>query len=81
LKAKFEQLHYTLEDRVPPSIGTLESLFEQIDSGEFKTMSLVQFLSLQDQEVEPVAATIDKAGTSKSRKDMEKASLRSPGRS
>lgn len=67
MKAKFEQLHYTLEDRVAPSIGTLESLFEQIDSGEFKTMSLVQFLSLQDQEVEPVAATIDKAGTSKSK--------------
>ena len=38
LKSKIEQLHYVLEDKVTPSIGTLESLFEQVDSGEFKTM-------------------------------------------
>ena len=68
LKSKFETLHYLLEDKVAPSIGTLESLFEQMDSGELKVMSLVQFLSREDQETEPLAATIDKSGTVKVKK-------------
>ena len=68
LKSKFETLHYELEDKVSPSIGTLESLFEQMDSGEMKVMSLVQFMSREDQETEPLAATIDKSGTGKVKK-------------
>ena len=68
LRAKFEGLHYRLEDKVSPSTGTLESLFEQMDSGELKVMSLVQFLSKEDQEEEPLAATIDKSGTVKVKK-------------
>lgn len=36
-----------------------------MDSGELKVMSLVQFLSKEDQETEPLAATIDKSGTVK----------------
>jgi hypothetical protein len=47
LKSKFETLHYPLEDKVAPSIGTLESLFEQMDSGELKVMSLVQLTPQQ----------------------------------
>ena len=67
-KSKFKNIYYTLEDKVSPSIGTLESLFEQMDSGELQVMSLVQVLSKEDQETEPLAATIDKSGTVKVKK-------------
>ena len=63
LRVRFEQLHYKLEDKVTPSTGTLEQLFEQIETGEWKRMSLVMFLSRDDADSEPMAATLDKNGT------------------
>lgn len=68
LKMRFEQMHYKMEDRVAPSTGTLEELFEQVEAGEWKTMALIQFMSREDQEVEPLAATIDRSGTVKIKK-------------
>ena len=68
LRARFEQMFYKLEDKVSPATGTLELLSEQVDSGEFRAMSLVQFLSRKDQEEEPLGVTLDKAGSIKVRK-------------
>ena len=51
-----------------PASGTLEQLFDQIENGEMKVMHLVQFLSREDAEVDPLGATIDKAGNIKVRK-------------
>ena len=68
LRARFEQMFYKLEDKVSPATGTLELLSEQVDSGEFRAMSLVQFLSREDQEEEPLGVTLDKAGSIKVRK-------------
>eukprot|EP00435_Cladocopium_sp_Y103_P070051 s861_g34.t1 len=65
LRNRFEQMHYRLEDKVTPSTGTLEQLFEQIETGEWKRMSLVMFMSRDDQDSEPLAATLDKSGTVK----------------
>ena len=60
LRLKFEQLHYRLEDKVSPATCTLELVFDQVESGEWKPMSLVQFLSRDDTEAELMGATIDK---------------------
>ena len=68
LRQKFEQLHYKLEDKVSPATSTLELIFDQVESGEWKSMSLVQFLSRDDTEAEMMGATIDKTGTVKIRK-------------
>ena len=68
LKVRFEQAHYKLEDKVWPATGTLEVLFDQVESGEWRHMALMQFLSKEDQESEPLGATIDKSGTVKIRK-------------
>ena len=68
LRLRFEQLHYKLEDRVSPATSTLELIFDQLESGEWKPMSLVQFLSRDDTEDELMGATIDKTGTVKIRK-------------
>ena len=48
LRQKFEQLHYKLEDKVSPATSTMELIFDQVESGEWKAMSLVQFLSRDD---------------------------------
>ena len=63
LRVRFEQMHYKLEDKVAPSTGTLEQLFDQIEAGEWRSMSLAQFMSREDQDTEPLAAVIDKSGT------------------
>ena len=63
LRLRFEQMHYRLEDKVAPSTGTLEQLFDQIEAGEWKNMALAQFMSREDQDTEPLAAMIDKTGT------------------
>ena len=68
LRRKFEALHYKLEEKTMPASGTLEQLFDQIENGEMKVMHLVQFLSREDAEVDPLGATIDKAGNIKVRK-------------
>ena len=65
LRLRFEQMFYRLEDKVSPSTGTLEQLSEQIDAGEFRTMALVQFMSRDDQDSEPLGATFGKDGTIK----------------
>ena len=68
LRTRFEQMFYKLEDKVSPATGTLELLSDQVDSGEFRAMSLVQFLSREDQEEEPLGVTLDKAGSIKVKK-------------
>ena len=65
LRLRFEQMFYKLEDKVSPSTGTLEQLSEQIDAGEFRTMALVQFMSRDDQDSEPMGAVLGKDGTVK----------------
>lgn len=65
LKQRFEVIYYQLDDKVTPSGGTMEQLFEQVEAGEWKNMSLVQFMSRDDQDAEPLAATIDKGGAVK----------------
>ena len=68
LRKKFENSHYQLEDEVAPVPSTLELLCDQVENGEFKVMMLVQFLSREDAEVDPIGAVIDKSGTVKVRK-------------
>ena len=45
-----------------PSTGTLEVMFGQVESGERKNMSLIHFMSRDEQDVEPLAAKLDKSG-------------------
>ena len=62
LKEKFEAVHnIKLEDRATPAPSTLEQMFEQIEQGELKNMSIVQFVSREDAEAEILGATIDKS--------------------
>ena len=61
-------MHYRMEDKVAPASGTLEQLFEQVEAGEWKNMSLVQFMSRDDQDAEPLAAVIDRSGVVKIKK-------------
>ena len=68
LRKKFERLHDKLEDKVAPASSTLELLFDEIENGEFKVRFLVQFLSRDDAEVDPLGAVIDRSGTVKIRK-------------
>ncbi len=68
LKRRFEAMHYKLDEKSMPASGTLEQIFDQLENGELKVMHLVQFLSRDDAEVDPVGATIDKAGNIKVRK-------------
>lgn len=68
LRNRFEQMHYRLEDKVTPATGTLEQLFEQVETGEWQRMSLVMFMSRDDQDTEPLAAKIEKSGTVKVKK-------------
>lgn len=68
LRIRFEQMHYRMEDKVAPASGTLEQLFEQVEAGEWKNMSLVQFMSRDDQDTEPLAAVIDRSGVVKVKK-------------
>ena len=68
LKKRFEAMHYKLDEKSMPASGTLEQIFDQLENGELKVMHLVQFLSRDDAEIDPVGATIDKAGNIKVRK-------------
>eukprot|EP00435_Cladocopium_sp_Y103_P062875 s228_g24.t1 len=70
LIARFERLHqYKLDDRATPAASTLEQVFDQVETGEFKNMSLVQFVSREDSEAEIFGATIEKGtGTIKIKK-------------
>ena len=68
LRKKFEAAHYALDDKTTPAPSTLELLCDQIENGELKTMYLVQFLSRDDAEIEPVGAMIDKGGQLKIKK-------------
>ena len=65
IRKKFETAFYRLEDKVAPAVGTLELVFDQIENGQFKTLHLVQFLSQEDAEVEPIGATVDRSGAIK----------------
>ena len=52
IRNRFEQVYEVLDDNLAPSNTSLESLFEQIDQGEFKFMQLKEFASREDVEQE-----------------------------
>jgi hypothetical protein len=59
---------------------TLEQIFDQIEHGEWRTTCLIQFLSREDAEVEPMAASIDESGHVKIRNGQgETTEPKSPG--
>ena len=70
LMNRFEALHgYRLEDKTTPATSTLEVVFDQIEAGELKQLSLTQMVSKDDAEHEIMGATIEKGtGTIKVRK-------------
>ena len=70
LLVKFQRVHgVKLEDRNTPAASTLEQIFDQAEQGEFKNMSLVQFLSREDVEADVLGATVEKStGTLKIKK-------------
>lgn len=68
LRKRFERVFYKLEDKVAPASSTLELLFDEVENGEFKVRYLVQFLSRDDAEVDPLGAMIDRTGVVKIRK-------------
>ena len=58
---RFETLYnYRLEDRIMPPAGTLELVFDQIENGELKNMTLSQFVCREDAESEMIGAVIEK---------------------
>ena len=62
LQRRFEMLrNYKLEDRTMPASSTLELVFDQVENGEFKNMSLSQFVSREDAESEMMGAMIEKS--------------------
>ena len=65
IRKRFERLHYKLDDRTTPAASTLELLCDQIESGELKPLLLVQCLSQEDAEVDPLGAVIDRSGAVK----------------
>ena len=70
LLVKFQKVHgVKLEDRNTPAATTLEQVFDQVEQGELKNMSLVQFLSRDDAEADILGATVEKStGTLKIKK-------------
>ena len=62
LRIRFEQMHYKLEDRAAPASGVLELIMEQVESGEFRPLALIQMLSRDEQDQEPLGAVIEKTG-------------------
>ena len=70
LLVKFQNVHgIKLEDKTIPASTTLEQVFDQVEQGEFKNMSLVQFLSREDAEADILGATVEKGtGTLKIKK-------------
>ena len=61
LLTKFQSVHgLKLEDRNTPAASTLEQIFDQVEQGELKNMSLVQFVSREDAEADVLGATIEK---------------------
>ena len=67
---KFQTVHnIKLEDRNTPAASTLEQIFDQMEQGELKNMSLVQFLSREDAEADILGATVEQGtGTLKIKK-------------
>ena len=70
LLVKFQSVfNVKLEDRNTPAASTLEQVFDQIEQGEMKNMSLVQFLSREDAEADVLGAMVEKStGTLKIKK-------------
>ena len=61
LLTKFQSVHgLKLEDRNIPAASTLEQIFDQVEQGELKNMSLVQFVSREDTKADVLGATIEK---------------------
>ena len=62
LLIRFETLHgYRLDDKTTPATSTLELIFDQIEAGELKQMSLTQMVSKEDSESEIIGATIERS--------------------
>ena len=62
LLVRFQKVHgVKLEDRTTPAAMTLEQIFDQVEQGELKNMSLVQFLSRDDAEADILGATVEKS--------------------
>ena len=70
LIVRYESIHgYKLEDKVTPATTTLEVVFDQLEQGEMKNMSLVQFVSREDSESEIFGVNVEKGtGTLRLRK-------------
>ena len=59
---RFQQVfNIKLEDRNTPAASTLEQIFDQVEKGELKNMSLVQFLGREDAEADVLGATVEKS--------------------
>lgn len=81
LFVRFQKVHgIKLEDRNTPAASTLEQIFDQVEQGEFKNMSLVQFLSREDAEADVLGATVEKGTGALKIKKGYMESARSPGR-
>lgn len=67
---KFKNVHgVKLEDKNTSASSTLEQIFDQVEQGELKNMSLVQFLSREVSEADILGATVERgAGTLKIKK-------------
>ena len=69
LRQRFEAEYYKLKDAEIPAKSSLEDLFEQIDSGEFRPMALRHFGSrADDEEAEVGNLQLGKAGQVKIKK-------------
>jgi hypothetical protein len=52
LRSKFEKVYMVIEDKEAPAYSSVEDLFEQVDQGEFRFMSLNEFASREDADQE-----------------------------
>ena len=78
LAERFATVHgYRLEDKTMPASSTLELVFDQVETGEMKYMSLAQFVCKEDAESEMIGATIEK-GTRPSRSKRATESVHRP---
>ena len=68
LRAKFEALHYTLDEKAVPANSTLEMVCDQVETGEWKVMTLAQIQSREDTETDLIGCVVDKAGVIKIRR-------------
>ena len=71
LRTRFEGMHYAVEEKAAPSNGTLELVCDQIESGEWKVMTLAQFQSREDAETDVIGCVVEKSGLIKIRRGFK----------